>query len=673
MERTSTEQREGATCKDTCDDWDYTNPDDLLAYETPKVVVIRDRRLGCLFYTICFTIILYVIGFQILYSNEHMAKKDVTGTSRLLIREPTKGNCDPDQEGCQSDFPSLESLPYCKEYMGELMLDQQYRKPCVFADAHSISPNGMLDEHILIPTLVESEVQDKGCSPNATNGHVCTGEYVSSGKKEAVYVADIENFMIHISHTYTRQESGASTEVQGYYLECEKGETEGLDEKAVHKSIYGTGELDCKGKVRRKPVSCLNKDCPFLGSFEASAAATPVATFGGEASAVFFQGPASWVKHGRRLGASLFSRAARSLSPDADVTNVNAAEKSTPHSDAKTRHGTHHGHNHHRSHKIMRSNRLEVDEAGHFIPEGNSAADEEELVDQAAGEMESEITKKSHVHNLGNIMHRDQKVLATAIQDPDSPEVKKAIFALPKAFAAGTPPPLLTPDETRQSGVWALPKADVFTLDKILSLCDLNLDSTRNSDGKTLREAGSVITIEAIYSNLHPFATSFGNVKVEYEYRVTRRPVESFGTEVYSQYQPNFPLQRILEQRKGIYVIVKIGGQFGTFSPTTLLILLATSAGLMRVANLIVDKIAMKLMKMRETYQHAKFDFTERVYDMQKDLDALHRSLAGFHDENDSQAGSAADSGAGADDGAGGARSSSNAAAAATQQEHADF
>jgi len=623
-------------------EWDFRNVDDLLAYETPKVVVIRDRRLGCLYYFIVTLIATYVGVFQIMYCNEHFPKKAVTGTSRLIVQQPTKANCMPDNPECKSEFKSLEQLEYCKEFVGETKLNPSYQKPCVYADQHSIAPNGMLEEHILVPTIVESEVQNKGCEPSPGNGHKCDNEYTGSGTKDKVFVADIEDYMLHISHTFTRMsDSGANTDVQGYYLECDKsGEAGGLD---MERTVYGTGDLKCDGKVLRKPVECLHKDCPFLDNPETMYDKVgEVETM--TQSMSLFQ-PSSWIRHGRRAAAALLSKAASKLRGDEDDVEQAKDSKSTDDAQHNHRRGHHHQHQHHRQHNSQRR-KLAINADGQFLPD-----DKARLVRSEGG-----------VNNT----HPDSAVLKQSKQDA-VPEPAVNEDAAPWTDEASATPL----SSKMKEGVWALPNSDVFTVSKLLELCDLDMDSTKNSDGKSLREAGTVITIEAVYSNLHPWTSCVGNVGVEYEYRVTRRPVSDFGDEVYSQYQPNFPAQRILEQRHGIYVIVKIGGQFGSFSPSYLFVLIATSLGLMVVAQKVVDKVSMWFMKMKETYYSAKYQYTERVWDMQKDLDALNNLNFDALDEPDEAAGTAS---TGADEGAGGARaagaSSSSAAGARTE---ADF
>jgi hypothetical protein len=283
------------------------------------------------------------------------------------------------------------------------------------------------------------------------------------------------------------------------------------------------------------------------------------------------------------------------------------------------RHAAQHGHLHQR-HMIRNAQKVTIGADGHFISD------------------------KAHSARVKSSAHPVSPFSVDKVENQTKAE-SQTVSAIPLA-------------DKMKAGVWALPKVDVFTIGKILSLCDMDLDATRNDAGKSLREAGTVITIEAIYSNMHPWTSFFGNLDVEYEYRVTRRPVEEMATEMYSQYQPNFPAQRILEHRHGLYIVVKIGGEFGSFSMAYLFVLLATSAGLMTIANLGVDKIAMWFMKMRSTYKDAKYHYTDRVYEMQKNLDDLDNmvDLLDVPASDAASEASASHAASGADDAGGGGR-----------------
>src|SRR3989338_3780293 len=78
--------------------------DDLLSYESPKIAVIRDRRLGLLYYMFIGTIILYTIGYVILYQQRYLLLAPPVNVIRATLQSPqTKGMA----------LPPPEELPYC--------------------------------------------------------------------------------------------------------------------------------------------------------------------------------------------------------------------------------------------------------------------------------------------------------------------------------------------------------------------------------------------------------------------------------------------------------------------------------------------------------------------------------------------------------------------------------
>jgi len=59
--------------------------DDVFAYETPKVVIIRDRRVGMVHRGIQAIITLFVVGVQLIYMEGYMARELNTGFINGII------------------------------------------------------------------------------------------------------------------------------------------------------------------------------------------------------------------------------------------------------------------------------------------------------------------------------------------------------------------------------------------------------------------------------------------------------------------------------------------------------------------------------------------------------------------------------------------------------------
>lgn len=228
--------------------------DHILAYETRKLVRIEDRNLGILYYSLVILVAFWVIGFQILYGNEHFQLFDVKGTARMTIQQPTEG-CNPNKNDCKDAYIPMSELPYCIEYTGDKSKIPQNMKQqkCKFADQHEMAPEGMLDDRIFMPTRIDTHLEKQGCSPGPENGHSCDKSYELEVMKENMYVADVEDYTIMFVHSYYRGDiMGNSLFHQGYYEQC-------TDRK--------TGQVmatkPCGGKLSRIPIECLTGDCAY--------------------------------------------------------------------------------------------------------------------------------------------------------------------------------------------------------------------------------------------------------------------------------------------------------------------------------------------------------------------------------------------------------------------------
>lgn len=464
--------------------------DELFAYETPKVVRIRDVRLGVLYYALVALILGYIVGYQIFYLNQHFQRRDVLGTTRMTIQQPTRGGCNPNDVGCLSDFPSLETLPYCKQYNGSSLVARKAQKRnCIFADQHTLAPNGMIGDALLVPTRIDYSKERKNCQPGEENDWTCENEYDVDANATINYIADIEEYTIMLSHSFKRSYvSGNNGEYLGHYMKCVRPEGNHSIVNHVISSAHAAlvGQHSCEGEWKRYPIDCINDKCHFLQK---------------EKRAGFLEGDD---------GAGLVQ------GYDARPGGRRSARRSSPHA-------------------LLAS----LDESA----EGDDAGQEQ-----------------------------PQKV-------------KKLL----------------------KEGVFAIAEGDVFRISTLLELAGIDLDRTRNKKGTPLREAGTVIEIQVTYNNLHPFWSSFGYKEVSYEYKISKRPMEEMKTELLALHQPHFPRERRMENHHGLYLIVRLGGQFGFFSGVFLLIVLTTALGLLGLANVLVDKIALFYLKDRDHYSDSKF------------------------------------------------------------------
>jgi len=199
------------------------DPDDLLQYHTPKIVVVKDAKLGCLRLSLMFAIFCYIFMWTILYKGAHLARHDIEGVFRITLRHPTRDLCDPFLVGCEANFTPMSALPYCSESAMEYTTpggQEAVKRPCQYWD---YVESGMpADGGIFVPTRVRRFHQVRGCEPSQANGWQCNEhgnvlynfEDMANGglqkaigglQKEAaplydIYVGDVEHFTVLLDH-----------------------------------------------------------------------------------------------------------------------------------------------------------------------------------------------------------------------------------------------------------------------------------------------------------------------------------------------------------------------------------------------------------------------------------------------------------------------------------------
>lgn len=224
-----------------------------LVYETTKRVRIFDRKLACVYLSLCLAVACWVVGFQIFYGNEHFQRYDVHGNARVTIQQPTKG-CNPNDVDCEDDFKPLTELPYCEKYEGKPRPDIKHQRRCIFADQHELQPDGMLYGNMFIPTRIDGMTEERTCDPGPDNGYSCTKAWTMTEHHENTYVADIEDYTVMMVSTYYRDEiRNSSLAHQGFYYECR-------DTKSG--KIIATEP--CHGELNVVPIQCLpGLDCGY--------------------------------------------------------------------------------------------------------------------------------------------------------------------------------------------------------------------------------------------------------------------------------------------------------------------------------------------------------------------------------------------------------------------------
>jgi len=165
--------------------------------------------------------------------------------------------------------------------------------------------------------------------------------------------------------------------------------------------------------------------------------------------------------------------------------------------------------------------------------------------------------------------------------------------------------------------VYASTWGDTFKLGKLMELAGMDLDRHFNMDEFSARMAGTIIEVEATYSNLRRFLSSFGLSQVQYTYRVRERKLPYVSKETLHPDQPeDYPKHRKYMVQHGILLDFKVGGEFGFFSIVYLLIMLTTSMALLATAHKVTDLTSLYLHPRKENYFHIKYDVSGDFSDM---------------------------------------------------------
>jgi len=215
--------------------------DDVFAYQTPKMVVLRDRKLGLTAICLKIVIFVYIFIWLILYQGKHLAIADVDGTFRVTLQHPTSDMCNPDDIDCTANYTSLENLPYCTQSPEPYVTregEQGKKRECYIWD--NIEAFVEHEQGALFPTRVRRYDQVRGCVPSKENGWNCNGmpwiflkddgtPQDHEGEAKPMYdffVSDIEKFTIMFDHSFRRLGGMQADDhdMTGYWLDCPSGE-----------------------------------------------------------------------------------------------------------------------------------------------------------------------------------------------------------------------------------------------------------------------------------------------------------------------------------------------------------------------------------------------------------------------------------------------------------------
>ena len=169
----------------------------LCAYETAKVVAIRDLRLASLRIFFVVVISAYVIIFELLGSGGYLTASSTVGVVRFSLQHPTLSDCDPSDRKCRNDFAPLNELPYCQQYdSNDLYAGNVY--PCEIYE--SINAQIVSEKSIAIITRASVTNQSQVCRADAMT---CPRTYSDASEEYRFYTAQSERFTILFDHAVT--------------------------------------------------------------------------------------------------------------------------------------------------------------------------------------------------------------------------------------------------------------------------------------------------------------------------------------------------------------------------------------------------------------------------------------------------------------------------------------
>lgn len=188
--------------------------DDLFVYDAPRVVRIRDARLGLLQYAIMILIAMYIVVWQLVQGNSYLKYRPPTVTARMTLQQRTLDGCNPNDDSCQDAYPSFKSLPYCCtsdcKDTGEGGCKCPWRKftnfQCEYVDGAGDSERNA--ESIAISTFRNEYNQTRNASCSGTTP--CTKLWLNSQEQRGIFIADIDDFTVSVDHAVQNQELGIS-------------------------------------------------------------------------------------------------------------------------------------------------------------------------------------------------------------------------------------------------------------------------------------------------------------------------------------------------------------------------------------------------------------------------------------------------------------------------------
>eukprot|EP00045_Choanoeca_perplexa_P008389 m.77603 g.77603 ORF g.77603 m.77603 type:complete len:506 (+) comp14474_c0_seq1:119-1636(+) len=166
--------------------WDI---DELFAYETVKIVRVRDYKLGMINYAFQLGIVLYLIIYGLIISRGYLKTEELQAGSVLLnAKAPPR-----------ISRLNQNLLPYCCNTTGPCDNDSRLVLPCLYYDEYQAEYPVGKDYSTMVTsriTFTEQTVNQPGCSFQSFNSD-CAYE---GDTQTNYFVAQAENFTLRIRH-----------------------------------------------------------------------------------------------------------------------------------------------------------------------------------------------------------------------------------------------------------------------------------------------------------------------------------------------------------------------------------------------------------------------------------------------------------------------------------------
>jgi len=529
--------------------------DEVFAYSTKKVVWIRDRSVGVCYYGLIVAIILWVIGGQILWHNEHFLMKDVDGLARMWYTHPTMYNCDATRAGCKANFTNIRNLPYCDQ---SLSSSYPMKAHCEYEDKLSLVPQGVTDNKLFLTTAMEMVTERRTCYPTEANNFTCDNTYTPDNGTNCMhphilcrdrgnetnqyfYIADVKNYKIRFTSSYARDDIRGTSLMHPAFVGICPSQLR-LDNltRTWSSRKMSLEQNACGGTLQIEKLPCeYGVDCAKMRKFDLL----------------------------EDTGVSVVSRGIQSRIRDLGERGV--SWKSTI-----------------------------VDEAKFVAQAATGGAGAASIAGVGAA---------AAAASGGNFGASKRRRTQAFLRKSASTGTRLARES--PSTATEHPEPLAT----EYSDNWG----DVFTVGRLLQLAGADLDLDYNMDGWTTRQGGTVLEVRAVYNNLYPVLSTFGYKPVKYHYEVNELMLPYVSRTQMSEVQPSdYPNTRKYEIRYGILIHFKVAGAFGFFNMVYLLLMLTTAFALTATATTVTDLFFLYLSDQSDNFFHLKYEVTPDFSDM---------------------------------------------------------